>query len=45
MKSKTGKHWDALPSSYDMGLDMEDIKREQHPLFGAFKPDVILHVD
>lgn len=45
MKSKTDKHWCALPSPYDMGLDMEESKREQHPLFRAFKPDVILHVD
>ncbi|MCJ1246975.1 hypothetical protein MMC30_004186 [Trapelia coarctata] len=45
MKASTEARWKSLPSPYDMGLDMEDLKREQqHPL-GAFKPNVVLYVD
>jgi hypothetical protein len=44
-KASTEEHWKDLPSPYDMELDMEDFRREIHPPFRAFKPDVILHVD
>jgi len=44
-KAATDEHWKGLPSPYDMSLDMEDLRREKHPLFGAFKPDLILYAD
>lgn len=37
-KASTEEHWKDLPSPYDMELDLEDFRREKHPLFRAFKP-------